>query len=346
VNPDTEGPVVCYVGWHGRRNLGDDAIYDAVRLQLGGATFLDLPNLPRERLLAAATGLNRRLRRGALVVGGGTVIGRRNWRSLIERGLSLTKSTQGYAIGIGVEDPVFSGHRSYSDNDELGRWVPALSRFRTLSVRGPRSAELLAGIGVEARVSGDPALLLPRPNVAAEDGLIGVNVGYGDDLWGHDPAAVASEIAGAIRKLSASGHRFRGILMNPEDRGWTQTALHGVEADLVLPDDPIAAAQELARCSVIIVTRLHAAILASLSETPVVALEYQPKCRDFALSIQDERSLIRTDQVTSGALVERVQTALADSANIRMTTRAAVDALQQRLRAEYAYARGELGLER
>ena len=28
------GPLVAYLGWHGRSNLGDDAIYDAVRSQL------------------------------------------------------------------------------------------------------------------------------------------------------------------------------------------------------------------------------------------------------------------------------------------------------------------------
>lgn len=344
----TEDPTVAYLGWHGLGNLGDDAIYDAVRGVLPGATFLDLPRLPHQLVyatLTAAMGLNRSLRRSRQVVGGGTLVGRTQWRLLVNRGLALTKDNGSYAIGVGVEDPVFGGRNSGSGRGELKRWAPILSRFRTVSVRGPRSAELLSDIGVGAAVSGDPALLLPRPDVGPEDGLIGVNLGFGDDLWGHDPVMLAEEIAAAIKELSSRGYRFVGILMNPEDRRWTELALRDVPgAEIVLPADPIAAARELARCSVAIVTRLHASVLASLSDTPVVSLEYQPKCRDFALAIDDERSLIRTDEVTSAAVVDRVLDAIANSSKIRIKTRAAVAGLRQRLQGEYADLAHQLGL--
>lgn len=347
-SPDVTGtanPLVGYLGWHGRGNLGDDAIYDAVRSQLPRATFLDLPRLPREMIYAAATGLNRSLRRSTQVVGGGTLVGRRKWRRLVNRGLALTRNKGSYAIGVGVEDPVFIGRNSGSDKDELKRWSPILSEFHTVSVRGPRSAELLSDIGLNVEVSGDPALLLPRPNVAPEDGLIGVNLGFGDDLWGHDPEMLAEEMSGAMRQLSSQGYRLVGILMNRDDKRWTEVALNDIAADIVLPVDASAAARELGRCSVAIVSRLHAAILASLSNTPVVSLEYQPKCRDFALSIDDERSLIRTDELSSAAVVDRVDSALADSSNIRIKTRAGVARLRQRLQAEYAALARQLGLD-
>lgn len=339
------GARVAYLGWHGKANLGDDALYDAVSSQLPGATLLDLPRLPQERIYAAVTGLNRSLRHSPLVVGGGTVVGRRHWRQLIQRGLSLAKDEGGYAIGVGVEDPIFQGRRSGSENDELKRWAPVLSDFHIVSVRGPRSAELLSDVGVDVQISGDPALLLPRPDVVPEEGLIGVNLGFGDDLWGHDPMTLANEVAGAITQLSSKGYRFVGILMNPSDTRWTELALDGVAADTLHPADPVTAAHELARCSAVIVSRLHAGILASLSDTPLISLEYQPKCRDFALSIDDERSLIRTDELRSGALVDRVVATLADSANIRAKTRAAVSGLRQRLDTEYAVLRHQLGLD-
>ena len=63
---------------------------------------------------AVATGLNRRLRRSTQVVGGGTLVGRLHWRILINRGLKLTKNNGSYAIGVGVEDPVFVGRNSGS----------------------------------------------------------------------------------------------------------------------------------------------------------------------------------------------------------------------------------------
>ncbi|BBY36616.1 polysaccharide pyruvyl transferase [Mycobacterium mantenii] len=344
----TKDPTVAYLGWHGLGNLGDDAIYDAVRGQLVGATFLDLPRLPHQLMYATATaamGLNRSLRRSRQVVGGGTLVGRSQWRLLVNRGLALTKDKGSYAIGVGVEDPVFGGRNSGSGKNELQRWAPILSKFRTVSVRGPRSAELLCDIGLNVEVSGDPALLLPRPDVTPEDGLIGVNLGFGDDLWGHDPVQLADEIAVAAKHLSSHGYRLVGILMNPEDRRWTELALRDIPgAQLVVPTDAGAAARELARCSAAIVTRLHASVLASLSDTPVVSLEYQPKCRDFALAIDDERSLIRTDEVSSAAVVDRVLDAIANSSDIRRRKRAAVAGLKQRLHNEYGALAAELGL--
>ncbi|MCA2243317.1 polysaccharide pyruvyl transferase family protein [Mycobacterium sp. WUMAC-067] len=344
----TGDATVAYLGWHGLGNLGDDAIYDAVRGQLRGATFLDLPRLPHQLIYAtvtAAMGLNRSLRRSSQVVGGGTLVGRSQWRLLVNRGLALTKDNASYAIGVGVEDPAFGGRNSGSGRGELTRWAPILSKFRTVSVRGPRSAELLSDIGLDVEVSGDPALLLPRPAVTPEDGVIGVNLGFGDDLWGHDPTQLADEIAGAVKQLSSHGYRFVGILMNPEDRRWTEMALGDIpEAEMVLPANPDAAARELARCSVAIVTRLHASVLASLSDTPVVSLEYQPKCRDFALAIDDERSLVRTDEVSSGAVVDRVFDAIGNASSIRSRKHTAVARLKRRLDGEYADLARELGL--
>ena len=120
---------------------------------------------------------------------------------------------------------------------------------------------------------------------------------------------------------------------------------HGVAADVVVPPDACAAARELSRCSVAIVSRLHAGILAPLSSTPVISLEYQPKCRDFALSIDDERSLLRTDKLTHGAVVDAVGDAFADSSSIRANTQAAVEGLRQRLQAEYSVLARQLGMD-
>jgi polysaccharide pyruvyl transferase WcaK-like protein len=338
-------PLVAYLGWQRMGNIGDDAIYDAVRSQLPGATVLDQPRFPREKIHAAATGLNRSLRRSTQVVGGGTLIGTRYFRRLVARGQALTQRNGSYAIGVGVEDPIFDRRQNASAKDELKRWVPILSEFHTVSVRGPRSAQLLADAGLNVHVSGDPALLLPHPDVTAQDGLIGLNLGFGDDdLWGQDPAHVAEQIGGATKQLASQGHRFVGILMNRADRRWTEQALTGTNAQIVHPPDANAAARELARCSLTIVSRLHAGILAALSATPVISLEYQPKCRDFALSINDERSLIRTDTLTTTTVIDRVHHTLDNAPHIRTTTHNAVTHLRHQLTNEYATVAHQLGL--
>lgn len=335
---------VAYLGFHEKDNLGDDAIYDAVKSQLPGVVFHDVPRLPHEFVFPPAAALERARRPSTLVMGGGTLVGVRYFRMLLKLGLAVTKNNGKYAVGVGVQDPGYTGRGSGSSNGELTKWASILSRFDSVSVRGPRSAELLADIGLTVQVTGDPALILPRPQVPVEDGLIGVNLGYGDDLWGHDPAGVADQIAIAVRELAARGHRFLGILMNPGDRKWLEVAFRGVPAEILLPADAAGAAQEFARCSAAVVCRLHAGILAALSDTPVVSLEYQPKCRDFALSIDDERSLIRTDQVTGAAVVDRVLESLSDAHAIRAGKRAAVDRLRTQLDSEYSALRRQLGV--
>ncbi len=71
-----------------------------------------------------------------------------------------------------------------------------------------------------------------------------------------------------MRELASRGHRFVGILMNPDDRTWLEVALRDVSTDILLPPDAEAGAREFARCSAAIVCRLHAGILAALSDTP------------------------------------------------------------------------------
>jgi polysaccharide pyruvyl transferase WcaK-like protein len=222
--------------------------------------------------------------------------------------------------------------------------MPILERFDSVSVRGPRSAELLSDAGLEVGVSGDPALLLPRPDVPPTDGLIGVNVGFGDDLWGHDPEAVVDELACAVQQLVSTGHQLLGILFDPGDGPFTRKALQSIDAPVISPATPAVAARVMASCSVAIVTRLHAAILAAVSGTPVAALENQPQCRDFALSIGDGASLIRTDRISAAAIVDRVDTAFADADAIRSRKLIAVASLRDRLEADYAAARARLGI--
>jgi hypothetical protein len=60
-------------------------------------------------------------------------------------------------------------------------------------------------------------------------------------------------------------------------------------------------------------------------------------------SIDDERSFIRTAELSSIAVVDGVLSALADSSSIRIKKRAAVARLWQRLQAEYAALGRQLG---
>ncbi|WP_110318981.1 polysaccharide pyruvyl transferase family protein [Mycolicibacterium moriokaense] len=330
-----------YIGWHGRDNIGDDAIFDAVQSQLPGVRLDDLPHYGASAVLSA---FSPKFRGSPLVLGGGTVVGRSSWRRVVARGLKISGASPGFALGVGVEDPEFQGIASCSGNDELRRWISVLRRFRSVSVRGPRSAELLADAGYDAKISGDPALMLPPPDAAPEEGVIGLNMGFGDDLWGHDPHRVAEAVSIALRTLSKRGHRLVGVLMNPDDEIWTRRAFDGIaDSRVVVPNNPAQAAQLFSSCTTVIACRLHAGILAALSATPVVALEYQPKCRDFARSIGNDEYLLRTDVFSADDVVQLVASSIENQESIRSRTRERVDELRRRLFDDYATVRSVLG---
>ena len=303
---------LAYVGWVGFGNLGDDAIAEAV-----------LPPLAPDEVVYAAHGpadLRRVLGRGAgqrhLLLGGGTAIGRRNWRLVINAaGTVQAWRRPWFMIGAGVEDPGFGGRNSFSGAGELAKWRRTLRRFDRVTVRGPRSAELLAGVGVEAAVVGDPALLLrpdnPRcPVGATGTGTVGFALGFGDDLWGGAQQRVLDAVTGAAREHVHHGGTVRLLVMNDDD---SAAARHVAEA---VPEGAATAHRvhtsaeffaALAGCDTLVSQRLHGAVLAAAANVPVIGLEYQPKCRDFMASIAQDDLCLRCDTVTAAALTDALR---------------------------------------
>jgi len=335
-------PGLGYLGWHSRGNVGDDAIHDGVIASMPGVSIVDIPLYPRDFV----KGLGNLKRLGASIpfLGGGTCVGRRNWRLHVIGGLTMARCRPAAAVGVGVEDPAFAGRHSFSDRGELAHWRKVLRRFDGVSVRGPRSAELLADIGVQARVVGDPALALGRPCELPDMGLVGVNLGFGDDLWGHDPDAVVSATSAMCTELAQRGYRVVGLAINPGDVQLLRRMLGraGLPPTVEAPASASLFAAAAARCNVIVAMRLHAAILAALAGVPSVQLEYQPKCRDFARSIGGEQHLLRTDRLTSSGLVAGTLGLIEnrDTEAARVTTM--VDALRASLREEFVTLKGRL----
>ena len=318
---------LLYVGWTGQRNLGDDAIADALIPRLGTVEQAHAPyQLADLATRVAGGGLSGSGRR-ALLLGGGTAIGRRNWRMVLTaNGAVLARAKPWFMIGAGVEDPAFQGRNSFSANGELARWRGICGNFASVTVRGPRSVELLAGAGIPATMIGDPALLhepagIPEP----EDKLLGINLGFGDDLWGHDHDRVVDALAGLVKSLAGEGWRVRAIVVNPKDAPALRTCLtrSGIAADraeVVTADTVERFFAAVAPCTLLVAERLHALVLAAAAAVPVVGLEYQPKCADFLASVGALDRAIRTDSVTSDILhehvVDLVENRLAESARL------------------------------
>jgi polysaccharide pyruvyl transferase WcaK-like protein len=345
----TEAPTISYLGWSGQGNLGDDAIHDALASALPNLV-LERQSL-RAREIAASVLANQRLRRHEpLLLGGGTVIGRKNWRLPLRVHMALTSTRPLFMIGAGVEDPVFQGRHSFSSDGELSRWVPLLGEFDRVTVRGPRSARLLGDVGVEAEVVGDPALLWARPPYEVEPGLMAVNLGYGSDLWSNSQVTVLKEIAPAIRRYYEAGWRFRFLIANLEDAQWSRFCVALAQLPPESYEEIVAVRPEVflasvASCELIVGQRLHALVLAAAAGVPGIMLEYQPKCRDFMESIDSGERSFRTDHLTAGQLIEALDDLTASRVRAAATLDGAVAEHRRRLSFEVSRIASHLGIE-
>jgi len=71
-------------------------------------------------------------------------------------------------------------------------------------------------------------------------------------------------------------------------------------------------------------------VLAAAGGTPFVALEYRPKVRDFAVSVDMEAFVLRTDRLD--ALEERVVSAIDSRSSLVERMQPSIDLYRQRLR--------------
>ena len=337
-----------YLGGTRHANLGDDAIREVLRASLPRSEFLDVPPYARQLMQVARNGGLPGLRTARLLLGGGTVIGRTNWRAHVLLGMRLCRGGPALLIGVGVEEPSFPGRRSFSSFGELKRWRSVLKRFDHVTVRGPRSAALLADVGIDATIVGDPALLFaPLPGQAREHGRVGVALGAGDSLRGGDQAAVDSAVAGALRHLHLAGHSLTMFVLNPSDRrrGERCIAEAGLVEDgrvvrMVATADPSTFCTQVSTCEAMIAQRLHAGILAAACATLPVMLASQPKVDDFMASIGELRWSTPTDRLRGAAIAEQVVNRIGDAAAHRHALREHVDVL----RAAQATVIGSIGV--
>jgi polysaccharide pyruvyl transferase WcaK-like protein len=334
-----KGPGIAYIGWIGHKNLGDEAIYEALQGQLPGRRFESVPLWPRELLDASRSRRVRALRRSTLLLGGGTVLGRSYWRYHLWTALALVPTRPAFMIGAGVEDPAFKGVGSPGNSRELRRWPAIFRRFHAVTVRGYRSQALLADQGIDSRVVGDPGLLLTAaPDSEVSPGLIGVNLGFGDDLFGHDHGAVVTEAAAMCRKLLAAGRQVRFLVANPADMPPLGHCLSliGDHAGVEVIDcsAPTTYMRAVAECEVVVAERLHAAVLACAAHVPTISLAYQPKCFDFMSSVDRQEWCVRTDQVSAEDLVSRVEALSARRTSESVGLKANVERMRVTLRSE------------
>jgi hypothetical protein len=277
--------------------------------------------LHQPRLRALATrGLHqvsRKLGREAAMLGGGTLINRND--ETLERYVRARAETRSPVpvFGTGVCSPEFwSSERGWRDRRR--EWVTATAELPVVGVRGPRSKELLEEAGAtNVIVSGDPAVAFHQPYSKKkvrerhdESLRIGINSSHCfGQLWG-SPEKIQKSLAGLVRWLAARKHRIEFVPVQPTD----VAACIDVARRAGMAESSISSVYSTAQSflryvetlDLLVAVKLHAGILSAAANVPFVLLEYQPKCRDFALSVGWEDFVPRTDELTEAVLIDRV----------------------------------------
>jgi hypothetical protein len=297
---------VPYFGTVGIRNLGDELLLEAARRSFPDRTLvpLDARRAPHRQAL-------RRLATSApaLLVGGGTLLMSQPLRRTLDEGL---RAGLGFStFGSGVEDPRFVG--DFADS-QVASWRRLLAGAEHLGVRGPRSCEILAEIGVTtASVVGDPAVVMslsgqPSPRRGR---VVGVNLGTAwGAVWGQSEADAVRQAVKSIRRLMDSGWHVRLFSVWPPDT----RLLHEIARMVGLPRSAVAVEYRsphrfmanIQGCDVFVGMKLHAQVLAMCAGVPTLALEYQPKTTDFLRLVDSVQDALRFDQLQADALVSAV----------------------------------------
>ena len=277
----------------GFSNLGDDAIRDAWDISLAGVKKVHLPTTRRQRIVGMGSFAALAIRNRHLVLGGGTMIGSPIWRKHLALGLKICRKWPAVMLGVGADDPRFSEHgfNAQEARTELHKWRELIEKyFESVTVRGPRTQQVLSEVGIASRVVGDPALLLEPSRTMRPPEYVGFNVGS------FGPSQIA---AGLIHRsfidhvipFASSVAPIRLFVMSPADLPAASCimgevrARHDLWVELVFPRSASEFLEEVASCKAIVAERLHATVLAAAAGVPALALRYRGKVQDFQDSI-------------------------------------------------------------
>ncbi len=318
-------PGVSYIGWLGRQNFGDEIMLQALQ-----------ELLPDARVGYEVPGAK------LLLLGGGTLINRLTYLEALRRHDS--PRVERVVFGTGVADPDYWGI-----TEPVDQWLDFLDSCTYVGVRGPRSETILRewGYAGDLEVLGDPGLSVrPSGSVVVDDGLVVISPAFTDgQLWGQSDEDVFDAMAALATSLRTEGRRVAYLSCFPGDDRFIMDIMRrsnsGDAEYIAAYADHEAGLELLARAGVVVAERLHAAVIAAAGGTPFVAIEYRPKIRDFARSVDLEDLVVRSDELSPGRLTELV--AAATEGNRAELLHVAVETYRDRQQQVAARLMGLLG---
>ncbi|MCK5605029.1 polysaccharide pyruvyl transferase family protein, partial [Candidatus Pacearchaeota archaeon] len=244
----------------------------------------------------------------ASILAGGTLVNRSDYLKAVRECQSF--SNKFFVFGSGVLNPTFW----HGDETRLQEWKNVLENCDYIGVRGPLSANLLLGEGVkDVTVVGDPGLIFaadsPQKTCVLRNKTIGINIGWDHaGQWG-EPNKIYEEVCGLAKKASKRGWKVEWFVLCPSDLELTKIIAQQSNTNDIIHEEfsnPKRFIELVQNLSVFVGTRLHSVVFSTCAYVPSVMLEYRPKCRDYMMSINQEKNTIRTDCIDCDIIWEIV----------------------------------------
>lgn len=266
---------ISYVGWLGRSNTGDEALYLANQMIFN--QYQLVPYHARARTYKIR------------MIGGGTVLP--VWV------LGVLPGRYNYAFGVGVRDPVFWGNFHPFIIDVLKRF-----NFRFLGVRDCASKELLRRWRIHSEVIGDPCLLLEPNSYEKKDRkVVAINVGpFREKIWGDDRRRVLIEMIRVCKLIKEEGYYPILIPFWKDDFPYVKMISEAANVSIFKNWENIQRVLDfIASCHVLIGGKLHSIVFSASTYTPFLSIEYAPKCRSFSEIMGFDKYTVRTDELVA-----------------------------------------------
>ena len=276
---------LAYIGWIGHRNLGDEAMFDAIKMAFPQFRIEHFGAPVGERILAKL-GLGGGSFFDAALLGGGTLINAQFLESayLVRRfGLPL------YALGTGVGSPGFG----ISEGCSFEGWNQVFQP-EFVAVRGPLSRQALTLAGIpQAHVIGDPALAFAPENPPPFRSRNRLILNLAEEPGGlrlEDEHPVFRHLGKLAQTFCRSGGEIVGAALGNGDRAvLTRFKIQNDLEKMRIEDHRRSALRfldTLTGAVALIGVRLHAAVLACCAGVPPILFAYRSKCEDFMAAME------------------------------------------------------------
>lgn len=304
-------PYAAYVlGWHGHNNLGDEAVYGALKGYFSRYRFVDYP----KRLPAMCMRSLSKMELGLLA--GGTMISG-DMSGALHTQKCFSQCPRKIVFGSGVHRPDFWIERRGAQewNDAVTVWKETLKQCDYIGVRGPDSAMVLTDWGLKnVEVIGDPALFYADDNplepLLSSQPSVGLNLAKTENLQMYGESdTYLREFADLAIRFKKAGWAIQWYVLWPDDYAPTKKIAEMTgTADAIIPvyTDCCKFMASVKQRSLFVGTRLHAVALSAAAYVPSISLEYQPKCSDFMKSIGQQDRVIRIDRFNADLAWELV----------------------------------------